>query len=241
MKGIRRNIPNLLTSLNLLSGVVGLLLLMQGNISIASLMILIAGVFDFLDGMLARLLHVKSALGKELDSLADVVSFGVLPGFILYEIVFSKNPDWVILSFVPLLIPVFSALRLAKFNTDSRQEEEFRGMPTPAMAIFVASLQAPYGISDLFEKTGIYSFLFHPLTLSALSLILCILMISEFRLFSLKLKKVSFTAYPYAMVFLIISVLLVSVFKTAGLGLSIIVYVLISVIKILVERKARQF
>ncbi len=240
MKGIQRNLPNLLTSLNLLSGVVGLLLLMQGNIGIASLMILIAGVFDFLDGMVARLLHVKSILGKELDSLADVVSFGVLPGFILYNIVLLQNPEWVILSFVPLLIPIFSALRLAKFNIDNRQEEEFRGMPTPAMAIFVASLQAPYGISDLFEQTNIYFFLFHPITLSAISLILCILMISELRLFSLKLKKISFAAYPYAMVFLIIAVLLVSVFKTAGLGFSVIIYIVVSVIKLLVERKARK-
>jgi len=237
MASIRKNIPNLLTSFNLLSGVIGLALLIRGNLPFASMMVLIAGIFDFLDGMVARLLSVKSLLGKELYSLADVVSFGVLPGFILYHIVISQNLLWPLIAFPPLLIPVFAALRLAKFNIDRRQEEEFRGLPTPAMAIFIASLEAPYGFSTLFLNSILSAFLFHPLTLSLLALLLCFMMISEIPLFSLKMKSFSFKEYPYPMVFLCVSLMLVLIFKTAGLGFSILTYVFLSLVKLLFRKR----
>ena len=126
-------LPNIVTIANLACGFVGIQQAFEGNLQNASYCIYLAAIFDFLDGFVARLFKSTSELGKQLDSLCDVVSFGVLPGFM----VFSLLVDY---KWVAIIIPLFSALRLAKFNVDERQSESFRGVPTPMNALFISSL-----------------------------------------------------------------------------------------------------
>ncbi len=143
---MKRHIPNFITSLNLFSGCIGIILALQYRIDYAAYFIAVSALFDFLDGMAARVLHVKSEIGKELDSLADVVSFGVLPGIIVYQLM-AASPNTPeagsvisIFSLLALIIPVLSAVRLAKFNLDTRQTTSFIGLPVPANALFLGSL-----------------------------------------------------------------------------------------------------
>ena len=189
---IRKIIPNTVTSMNLFSGILGVIFCLQGNISAAMVMMLAAVVFDFSDGLLARLLGAYSPMGKELDSLADMVSFGVLPSLMLMEtMILHKAPDaapswksWFYL--VPLLMAVFSALRLAKFNIDERQTESFLGLPTPAAALIAASLCV------YIEKTPgsvLAAWAGGPWLLPAVAVILGCLLVSEIPMFSFKFHK----------------------------------------------------
>ncbi|HEX7411488.1 MAG TPA: CDP-alcohol phosphatidyltransferase family protein, partial [Bacteroidales bacterium] len=144
---MKQHIPNFVTSLNLFSGCVGVAASFSGHTTAAVILMGAAALFDFADGLMARALHVKSAIGKELDSLADVVSFGLLPGAIMYQLMListnlpGKEAGWMNpYPYLAFLITVFSALRLAKFNIDTRQSDSFIGLPTPANALFIASL-----------------------------------------------------------------------------------------------------
>ena len=158
-----RHLPNFITLLNLFSGSIAIIMAFEGNLSTASYFIGLAVVFDFFDGFLARLLNKYSDIGKELDSLADIVSFGVAPSIIMFHLLkLSLNIDKLPLSFdittlvdivvllSAFLITVFSALRLAKFNVDTRQKDSFIGLPTPASAILIASLPVIMHNSDNF-------------------------------------------------------------------------------------------
>ncbi|MBR5699530.1 MAG: CDP-diacylglycerol--serine O-phosphatidyltransferase [Bacteroidales bacterium] len=185
-----KHIPNTVTSLNLFSGILGVIFCLQGNIFAAFVMMLAAAVFDFSDGLLARLLGAYSPVGKELDSLSDMVSFGVLPALMLMEtMILHKDPEavqswksWFYL--VPLLLAIFSALRLAKFNVDDRQTTSFIGLPTPSSALIAASLCV------YIDKTP-DCFLAHwagsPWFLPAVAIVLGILLVSELPMFSLKI------------------------------------------------------
>jgi CDP-diacylglycerol--serine O-phosphatidyltransferase len=136
---IKKHIPNFITTLNLFSGCVAVYLAFEGNYQGAFVAILLSAVFDFFDGFAARLLKAYSPMGKELDSLADVVSFGVAPGAMVFSLLATAGMnEW--LPFIGFLIPVFSGLRLAKFNIDDRQTSSFIGLPVPANAIFWAGL-----------------------------------------------------------------------------------------------------
>jgi len=136
---ITKHIPNTITSFNLFTGSVAVYYAFNGNFTVAFFAILLAGLFDFLDGLAARALKAYSPMGKELDSLADVISFGLAPGVIVFSLLEqSAYPDWV--KFAGFIIPVFSALRLAKFNIDENQTSSFIGLPTPANAIFWAGM-----------------------------------------------------------------------------------------------------
>lgn len=177
---IRRQIPNLITLGNLLCGVIAIAAALRGDLTGASLMICLGIFLDFFDGLAARLLNVASPLGKELDSLSDVVTSGVAPGFILWNIlsngVDEKWPEF--LPYTALLIPLFAAYRLAKFNIDSRQSHSFLGLPTPANAlIWVGVALTPALPMD--ELTFI-------IVLIVVSLITDVLMVSELPMFSLK-------------------------------------------------------
>ena len=177
---IRRQIPNLITLGNLLCGVIAIAAALRGDLTGASLMICLGIFLDFFDGLAARLLNVASPLGKELDSLSDVVTSGVAPGFILWNIlsngVGEKWPEF--LPYTALLIPLFAAYRLAKFNIDSRQSHSFLGLPTPANAlIWVGVALTPALPMD--ELTFI-------IALIAISLVTDVLMVSELPMFSLK-------------------------------------------------------
>lgn len=196
---MKKYIPNWVTGLNVLSGAIAVLVAMYGAIGWAAGFILLAMVFDFFDGLIARLLHVKSEMGKELDSLADIVSFGMAPAvlahILLRELVLpGEQLDFSVLSvgqffflFLPVLIPFFSAFRLAKFNLDTRQTVSFIGMPVPAHALFWVSL-----VFARLYMPETYSALFGNVWILAICIvILSLLLVSELPMFSLKLKDFS--------------------------------------------------
>lgn len=227
---MKKHIPNAVTCLNLLCGCIGIVYAFQGKLIYASYAIIIAALFDFLDGMLARLLKAYSEIGKELDSLADMVSFGVLPSVIVYQL-FLQAPQ--IASISPylnlsaFLIAIFSALRLAKFNIDIRQTENFIGLPTPANAMLIASLPMILSEGNFF----LTSYILNPFFLFIFSLGMSILLVTEIPLISLKFKnfKVSDNLFRYILVFS--ALILIVLFKFAAVPIVIFLYFLISIIQ----------
>jgi CDP-diacylglycerol--serine O-phosphatidyltransferase len=183
---ITKHIPNTLTCTNLLCGIAGIIAAFSLRFDIAFLCMIIGGAMDFLDGFAARALKAYSEIGKQLDSLCDLVTFGVLPALILNRAMLSLTWSDSIVCYTPLLIAVFAALRLAKFNTDSEQSEQFKGLATPAAALICGALGyyvvvEPYGFLAEWSR----SLYFIP----CLSAVLCGLMISNVPLFSFKFKK----------------------------------------------------
>ena len=181
---IVKHIPNTITSLNLLCGILGVIFTFQGELSIAFYLMIAAAVCDFLDGFAARMLNAYSDMGKELDSLADLVSFGLLPSLMIHRRLIEGGVTdfW---AYVPVIICIFSALRLAKFNVDDRQNENFLGLPTPACAMWCGSLiyaadRGVMSVAGLLNER--YIMIIAPLVLAAL-------LISEIPMFSMKFKK----------------------------------------------------
>ncbi len=183
---IIKHIPNTITSMNLLCGALGVIFTFKGELNIAFYLMITAAVCDFFDGMSARLLKAYSAIGKELDSLADLISFGLLPAMMLHRRMIEGGMTG-LLSYIPLVIVVFSAIRLAKFNIDDRQSENFLGLPTPACAMWCGSLiyAGDNGIMSGVEM------LHNPYFIPAASVILALLLVSEIPMFSIKFKKSS--------------------------------------------------
>lgn len=224
---IRRQIPNLITLGNLLCGVIAIAAALRGDLTRASLMICLGIFLDFFDGLAARLLNVASPLGKELDSLADVVTSGVAPGFILWNIlcngVGEKWPEF--LPYTALLIPLFAAYRLAKFNIDSRQSHSFLGLPTPANAlIWVGVALTPALPMD--ELTFI-------IALIAISLVTDVLMVSELPMFSLKFnfKEMSWKSNSVQYLFFIgCAAIIVASRQWYAISLIILWYIILSAI-----------
>ncbi|MHB1278450.1 MAG: CDP-diacylglycerol--serine O-phosphatidyltransferase [Bacteroidia bacterium] len=225
-------IPHLFTSGNLFSGILAIVFIGQGDFIAATYCIFIASLLDFLDGFAARLLKVTGEFGKQLDSLADVVTFGVVPGFMLFQI--SKQlAGWPfnqeaspLFIYLPLLIGVFSALRLAKFNIDTRQSNSFLGLPVPANALWICAV--PYCIRDL--DPGLESGLIHPYSIALLTLVSCFLLVSEIPLLSLKVKSLSMRE-NWAKYLLLLSMGLgLLFFQFAGLLILVPVYLIFSVI-----------
>ncbi len=183
---IIKNIPNTITSLNLLCGIAGIICAFSGNPDISFLLMLGAAVFDFLDGFAARALNAYSPMGKELDSLADSVSFGLLPAIMLHRLMAVLSGNVSVWCYIPLIIALFSVLRLAKFNIDERQTENFIGLATPASAMICGSLT--YYLlhqTDSFMVPLAQGNFFIPVLAVALSA----LMVSEIPMFSMKFKK----------------------------------------------------
>ena len=182
--GITRHIPNTITSMNLLCGALGVIFTFQGALHIAFYLMLAAAVCDFLDGFAARMLKAYSDMGKELDSLADLISFGLLPSLMLHRRLVEGGVTG-FLSYVPLIIVIFSALRLAKFNVDNRQSENFLGLPTPACAMWCGSLvyAADHGVMSM---AGL---LHGQHMIPIASAVLAFLLVSEIPMFSFKFKK----------------------------------------------------
>ncbi|HIZ85263.1 MAG TPA: CDP-diacylglycerol--serine O-phosphatidyltransferase [Candidatus Coprenecus stercoravium] len=196
---IVRHIPNTITCLNLLSGTGAVIHAFQDRFDIALGFIILAAVFDFLDGLAARVLHAYSDTGKELDSLSDVVSFGVAPSLILYNFLdgFTVGvKPWV--CFIPLLIAAFSAVRLARFNVDTRQSENFIGLPVPASGLCAASAAA---FADHYHTLA-NQLVANNYAMPALSLILSILMVCSLPMFSLKFKSLKWTVNTERYIFL---------------------------------------
>ena len=216
----------------------------MGRSDIAAYCIFAAAVFDFFDGFAARLLKAYSPLGIQLDSLADMVSFGVAPAAILHKALlanFASHFDGMtllIISVVPFIVAVFSALRLAKFNIDTRQTDSFIGMPTPACALLVASLAL--GTS---HGEGMAALVMHSgWAVIAASVILSALLVSEIPMFSLKFKKQSSAAafikkYTVQLVFLVLCLLSPIFFGYTCIAVMILLYIVISVVLWLVKPK----
>ncbi|MCS5490112.1 CDP-diacylglycerol--serine O-phosphatidyltransferase [Algoriphagus limi] len=222
---IKSHIPNLLTLGNLLSGVIGCIWVIKGDYSVGAYFILLAAFLDFFDGFAARLLKVSGELGKQLDSLADLVSFGVLPGFIVFSwIQKSSSSEW--LPYLALTIPLFSALRLAKFNIDDRQSDRFIGLPTPANALFFSTM--PF----LSEKWPQLDFLFgNPWFLIVLAWIFSLLLVAELPLIALKFKNFSPRDNVFRYMLIGSGAILLLTMGLAGVPLVILFYLVLSVIE----------
>ena len=179
-----KHIPNTITSMNLFCGALGVIFTFQGALDIAFYLMLAAAVCDFFDGFAARLLKAYSPVGKELDSLADNISFGLLPALMLHRGMIESGMTGFI-TYIPLVISVFAAIRLAKFNVDERQGENFLGLATPACALWCGSMiyAADYGAATFATMLN------EPYFIPAASVILALLMVSEIPMFSLKVKK----------------------------------------------------
>ena len=233
---IKKHIPNTITCCNLLSGCVSCVMAMEGNFIWALAFIVFGAIFDFFDGMVARLLKVSSPLGVQLDSLADDVTFGFAPSFMVF--VFMRGlefPDYLapvagFLPFVAFFVAAFSAMRLAIFNIDKRQATTFIGLPTPANALFWASLVVGYG-------DFIYGLNYGWLLMIGLVLLSCYLLVADIPMFSLKFKYFAWRANKLRYSFLIASapMLLLGV----GAAVPIIsLYVAVSIIKSLRKKRA---
>lgn len=223
---MKRYIPNTITCLNLFSGCLGIVWAFEHQLLWAAYAIVASALFDFLDGMVARLLKAYSAIGKELDSLADVVSFGVLPSVIAFQLIKDVEPANSLLPYSAFIIAVFSALRLAKFNVDTRQSEHFIGLPTPANALLWASL--PFIINDSPEfAVALHS----SWKIVALVLFMSSLLVAELPLLALKFSswKVKGNEFRYALIFL--SLLFLFMLKFAGIPLILALYISLSIIQ----------
>ena len=241
-KGITRHIPNFLTSMNILAGCVSIVLSLEDPryMIFSALCIGIASVFDFLDGMTARALKAYSAIGKELDSLADMISFGLAPAVIMYQLqkaallgmgdfcLCKLRIDETIVLFSSFLIAIFSGLRLAKFNVDTRQSESFIGLATPPNAILIASIPV---ILYFYPNVELYKEIFlNSYVLFGATIILSYLLIAEFPMFSLKFKHVRFQGNKIRYTFLGLSAVFLSIFQFVGIPIVILLYVLLSAI-----------
>lgn len=243
LMNIIRHIPNTITSMNLLCGVLGVICVFSGESDTAFLLMLLAAICDFFDGFSARALNAYSSVGKELDSLADLVSFGLLPSLMLYRVMTVLSPDAGLLCYIPLLIVLASALRLAKFNTDDRQSENFLGLATPASAMICGSLT--YYIlkdQDSFLTVWATGRVFVPLV----SAILSVLMVTELPMFSMKIKKGTQKNTPlYRMRISFVGATAVSAVLVLLLGLNwsmivllvFVLYIIINVIGVLTTKK----
>lgn len=240
MKAIIRQLPNFITSMNLMAGVLATIFAIDGHLIWAGIFICLAAVFDFLDGFAARLLKAYSEIGKELDSLADIVSFGVAPGAILFTLLefslFDKNQpvydisanwyQWLIL-FSAFLLPVFGAIRLARFNVLSSNEFFFRGLPIPSNGIFWASL----GLMLQFPKYHDYfELIYSTKNLLILGIFMSGMMVINLPMFSLKMKNLKWAENWYRYIFIALALALLIGLNVYGLALVILLYILLNII-----------
>ena len=231
MERIKKNIPNLITLGNLTCGLLSIVLGLEGNLALAGVFIFYGAILDFFDGLAARLLKVSSEIGKQLDSMADMVTFGVAPGILMYQLISMTNENQLGISYeltialIAFLIPIFSAIRLAKFNIDTRQTTSFIGLPTPASAIFIASL-------TIIGK----NFSLELLIIS--TIILSLLLVAELPLFSLKINKgenLKSQLNIIRILFLISCVILLFVFYFVSIPFIVILYIFLSIINNLIK------
>ncbi len=281
---VKKHIPNIITSGNLLCGCVATVLAFQGNLVWSAYAVGIAIVFDFFDGFAARMLGVSGEMGKQLDSLADMVTFGVVPGVLVYQMLsvwvmkqslanfeivsilpfhgeVKDSAGWMFaLPFAGFILTVFSAIRLAKFNIDVRQKDSFIGIPTPANAILVCSLplmldlhlpgllsgsssltpnplhafgdlwKSGDALTGMFEGDSLHNFILNPWFLITLTLVMSYLMVAELPLFALKFKSFKWTENKMRYSFLLISAVLLIIFRYIGIPIVILLYVVLSII-----------
>lgn len=244
LKNMKRHIPNLITSMNILSGSIAILFAVSGNLITAAVFVFIGIFFDFFDGLAARLLNAQSEVGLQLDSLADVITSGVVPGIVMFQLmnlaivghmqnltdVFSAQ-SWNVgienyLPLIGLAIVIGSAYRLAKFNVDTRQTSGFIGLPTPANTILILSLPLimEYQYMEIVE-----SVILNPYFLVGLTLLSCILLNAELPLFALKFKRWDFKSNSVRYLFLVLSALLLLILKFLAIPMIILLYIVLSI------------
>ena len=224
---IKKHIPNTITCLNLISGCIATYWAFQGDYELALLFIVIGAVFDFFDGMVARLLHVSSPIGKELDSLADDITFGFAPSAIVFDFLCKFHTHLFFIPFLAFIMAAFSALRLAKFNLDERQALGFIGLPTPANALFWGALIYRLQWKELLEPYQLPEIYFYGILV--LLPISCYLLVSEVPMFALKFKTWGWKGNEIKYIFLITCVPLLLFLGVSGLAAIIAWYVILSV------------
>lgn len=236
---IKKHIPNIITLLNLFCGCIALVFAFQKQFELTFLFVSLGIFFDFFDGFFARMFKVQSELGLQLDSLADMVTSGVVPGFVMFQLMLNSfgadklidvnswDNSVMIIPFFGFIITLGACFRLANFNIDTRQTDSFIGLPTPANALFILSLPL------VIEYSGI-DFVSESLQSIKVLLVITILsayvMNAEIPLFSLKIKNFSFQKNALQIFFLAVSIVFLLVFKYLGVPLIILFYVLLSVI-----------
>lgn len=226
---ITRHIPNTVTCCNLFCGCIASIMGFQAKYEMAILFIILGAVFDFFDGMLARLFHVSGPLGKELDSLADDITFGFAPSVIVYSLfkevqypdILAPFTDYI--PYTAFIIAVFSALRLGKFNIDTRQSTSFIGLPTPANALFWGSLVV--GGHDFLVSES-----FNAIYLLILVLIMSYLLVAEIPMFSLKFKNLTWNDNKISYIFLLVCIPLLIFLQISGFAAIILWYIFLSAI-----------
>lgn len=225
---ITRHIPNALTCMNLFSGCVAGVMAFQARYELALTFIIISALFDFCDGLAARTLHAYSPIGKDLDSLADDVSFGLVPSLVVFSLFREMDyPSYMAawaawMPYAAFLISVFSALRLAKFNNDTRQTSSFIGLPVPANALFWGSIAVGPTHQWLLSSA------FHPLLLLLLVCLSSWLLVSEIPMFSLKFKNLSWKANKVSFIFLLVCIPLLLFLGICSFSAIIVWYILLS-------------
>ena len=250
-KGLKLfNLPNLITSFNFLCGVLAIILAFFGRIEVSALFLIAAMIFDFFDGFAARKLGIGSPIGKDLDSLADLVSFGLAPGILMFvtielrihgnlgasflkfhDFLFNNYQDWLSLS--ALSIPFFSLFRLAKFNNDSRQSDRFIGVPTPTATIFFAffPLYFWFELGNWSHQSKWVLQLFDCYTLSAITLLFSMLMVVELPLIALKFKTFAWKDNQYRFLLLLVSLISIPIFLVWAIPIIVILYLILSLIE----------
>lgn len=234
---IKAQIPNLFTMLNLFCGCIALVFVSNSDFKLAFFFVFLGIFFDFFDGFFARKFGVAGPLGVQLDSLADMVTSGVVPGYVMYQMLMnSRNflvSEWyhIEVPFMGFIITLGACYRLAKFNIDERQSDSFIGLPTPANALFIASL--PLIMSDC-QHDNLF---FNSWILIAITLLSAYIMNAEIPLFSLKIKDFSFGKYKLHIFFIAISLIMLIFLQILAVPIIILIYVLLSVINNFLSKK----
>ncbi len=234
-----RHLPNLITSINLFCGCLAVIAALEGNLCESAYLIGVAAILDFFDGFAARVLAVFSEIGKQLDSLADMISFGLAPGMIMWKLFEQSlapdgmSPVMMPLQYMALLVPVFSAWRLAKFNVDTRQSDSFLGLPTPANAMLLASL--PLILAH--DRYGLDVLILNPWFLSGLTLLTSFLMVSEVPLMSLKFKTYGWNKNRMRYILMLSTVILMPVFLYAAIPMVIVLYIVLSIAENIIKHE----
>ena len=225
---IKNNIPNTVTCLNLFFGCIACVMAFEARYALALLFIILSAVFDFFDGMLARVLNAHSIIGKDLDSLADDVSFGVAPSLIVFsllkEMYYPASMEFIApyLPYAAFLISVFSALRLAKFNNDTRQTSSFIGLPVPANALFWGSFVV--GAHDFLVSENC-----HPVYILLLVCLFSWLLVSEIPMFSLKVKSLAWKGNELRYILIACAIIFVALWGFLGISGTILLYIVLSI------------
>ena len=226
-------IPNLLTLSNLFCGAMAVVAALEGNLVLAFWLVMLSALCDFLDGFAARLLNQYSALGVQLDSLADMVSFGLVPSTVVFSIcrTLGLGAEFTALSYIPFIIVLFSALRLARFNIDDSQHVEFLGLPTPACALFFVAT------GWMFDKgvlTGI-----DVVWYAVAAVVMATMLIVPVRMFSLKIKSFGWRGNELRFSFVILSAVAVAVWQVKAVPCVIVAYVLVSLSRHLFAKRTQ--